>query len=57
MLDKLRTLGLTPGIIHAANSAALLRDERVWFEFVRPGLLLYGLVPPPLATTLRSRPS
>ncbi len=34
---------------HAANSAALLRDERVWYDFVRPGLLLYGIVPPPLA--------
>ena len=37
---------------HAANSAALLRDERVWYDFVRPGLLLYGIVPPPLAATL-----
>ena len=26
----------------------MLRDERVWFDFVRPGLLLYGVVPPPL---------
>jgi alanine racemase len=41
---------------HAANSAALLRDSRVWFDFVRPGLLLYGLVPPPLATTLPLKP-
>ena len=23
---------------HAANSAALLRDERVWYDYVRPGL-------------------
>jgi alanine racemase len=56
VLEKLRALGLAPGIIHAANSAALLRDERVWFDFVRPGLLLYGLVPPPLATTLPLTP-
>ena len=39
-----------------ANSAAMLRDERVWFDYVRPGLLLYGLVPPPLATTLPLEP-
>src|SRR5207249_2461524 len=39
--------------IHAANSAALLRDRRVWYDGVRPGLLLYGLVPPPLASTCR----
>jgi len=38
--------------VHAANSAALLRDARVWYDGVRPGLLLYGIVPPPLASTL-----
>jgi len=42
--------------VHAANSAALLRDARVWFDRVRPGLLLYGVVPPPLASTLDLRP-
>jgi alanine racemase len=42
---------------HAANSAALLRDERVWYDYVRPGLLLYGIVPPPLAATLPLRPA
>ena len=45
-------LAAGPRMRHAANSAALLRDSRVWYDFVRPGLLLYGLVPPPLATTL-----
>jgi alanine racemase len=44
----LNELGAGPHLRHAANSAALLRDSRVWFDFVRPGLLLYGLVPPPL---------
>ena len=41
---------------HAANSAATLRDSRVWYDFVRPGLLLYGIVPPPLASTIPLRP-
>jgi alanine racemase len=41
---------------HACNSAALLRDSRVWYDAVRPGLLLYGVVPPPLASTLSLRP-
>jgi len=36
--------------VHACNSAALLRDARVWYDRVRPGLLLYGIVPPPLAS-------
>ena len=38
--------------MHACNSAALLRDSRVWYDRVRPGLLLYGIVPPPLASTI-----
>jgi len=42
---------------HACNSAALLRDSRVWYDFVRPGLLLYGIVPPPLASTLPLEPA
>ena len=42
--------------VHAANSAALLRDSRVWYDRVRPGLLLYGIVPPPLAATLSLTP-
>jgi alanine racemase len=49
-------LGAGPRLRHAANSAALLRDSRVWFDFVRPGLLLYGLVPPPLASTIALKP-
>jgi alanine racemase len=53
----LRSLGIAPRARHAANSAALLRDERVWYNLVRPGLLLYGIVPPPLAATLPLRPA
>jgi alanine racemase len=50
-------IGVTPRARHAANSPAILRDERVWYDFVRPGLLLYGIVPPPLASTLPLRPA
>jgi alanine racemase len=42
--------------VHVANSAAMLRDSRVWRDRVRPGLLLYGLVPPPLASTISVTP-
>ena len=56
-LEALPPLGITPRWRHAANSAALLRDERVWYDFVRPGLLLYGIVPPPLAATIPLRPA
>jgi alanine racemase len=48
--------GVRPAWRHAANSAALLRDAGVWYEGVRPGLLLYGIVPPPLAATLPLTP-
>lgn len=49
-------LGGRPQYRHASNSAALLRDSRVWYDAVRPGLLLYGIVPPPLATTVPLKP-
>jgi alanine racemase len=49
-------LAAGPRVRHAANSAALLRDSRVWYDFVRPGLLLYGLVPPPLGSNLALTP-
>ena len=45
-----------PILRHACNSAALLRDSRVWYDAVRPGLLLYGIVPPPLASTIQLTP-
>ena len=50
--------GLQPARVlrHACNSAALLRDSRVWYDAVRPGLLLYGIVPPPLASTIQLAP-
>ena len=56
-IAQLPSLGITASTRHAANSAAMLRDERVWFDYVRPGLLLYGVTPPPLATTLNLRPA
>ena len=57
VLPRLPELGIVTTVRHAANSAALLRDERVWYDFVRPGLLLYGIVPPPLAATIPLRPA
>ena len=55
-LAEVAALGGRPRYRHAANSAALLRDSRVWFDRVRPGLLLYGIVPPPLAATMELTP-
>lgn len=50
-------LGAPPRLVHAANSAACLRDSRTWGDLVRPGLLVYGLVPPPLSTTIALTPA
>jgi alanine racemase len=57
-MAALGAMGLRGVQRHAANSAALLRDARTWYDAVRPGLLLYGIVPPPLAATnLNLRPA
>ena len=54
----LAAMGLRGFTRHAANSAAVLRDARTWYDAVRPGLLLYGIVPPPLAAgDLQLRPA
>jgi alanine racemase len=41
-LERLRTLGIKPGIIHLANSAAVAARPRTWANMVRPGAVLYG---------------
>jgi alanine racemase len=56
VLADLQALGARPRFRHAANSAAVVRDPRVWFDRVRPGLLLYGIVPPPLTATIPLAP-
>ena len=55
--DVVRELTGRMPMRHAANSAATLRDSRVWYDAVRPGLLLYGIVPPPLASTIPLQPA
>jgi alanine racemase len=56
VLARLPQLGITPRLRHAANSAATLRDSRVWYDLVRPGLLMFGVIPPPLASTIPLKP-
>jgi alanine racemase len=41
-LDRLRSLGIAPGIVHMANSAAICARPSTWFDMVRPGAILYG---------------
>jgi alanine racemase len=46
VLKALAERGLTPPLVHAANSAGTLRLEESRLGLVRPGLAAYGLVPP-----------
>ncbi|WP_165253396.1 alanine racemase [Adlercreutzia sp. ZJ304] len=41
-LDAMEALGVDPGIIHAANSAATTRFPQLQYDMVRVGLSLYG---------------
>jgi alanine racemase len=47
VLDELRAAGTTFPLVHAANSAALLRLPESRFTMVRLGLAMYGLAPSP----------
>jgi alanine racemase len=44
-LDRLRALGIDPGIVHLANSAAIATRPETWADMVRPGVILYGYHP------------
>jgi len=37
--------GLRPTVLHAANSAAMIRMPQTWFDAVRPGIALFGVAP------------
>lgn len=41
-LDRLRALGVAPGIVHLANSGAICARPETWADMVRPGAILYG---------------
>lgn len=43
--EDLRRRGLEPGILHAANSGAVLDLPEAHLDMVRPGILLYGYYP------------
>ena len=44
-LDRLRALGIDPGLVHLANSAAIVARPETWADMVRPGAILYGYHP------------
>ena len=44
-ISALRTAGVDPGVVHAANSAALFRYPDVQFDMARLGIAMYGCHP------------
>src|SRR5580658_3723429 len=41
-LARLGALGISPGIVHMANSGAICARPSTWVDMVRPGAILYG---------------
>src|SRR5215468_4985172 len=44
-VERLKKLGIDPGIVHLANSAAIASRPETWADMVRPGAILYGYHP------------
>ena len=44
-IEAIKALNIDPGIVHAANSAALILNPRTHFDMVRVGIAMYGLHP------------
>jgi alanine racemase len=47
LLSGLRKAGTLPGMVHTANSAAVINFPETYFDLVRPGIAIYGLDPSP----------
>jgi alanine racemase len=56
VLDKVKASGMRVPFVHANNSGALLLERSSIFNAVRPGLLVFGIIPPgqrPVECTVR----
>lgn len=65
-VERLKQLGVEPGLVHCANSASILDVPESLFSMVRPGVMMYGYypsrttsesIPLKVAMTLKSRVS
>lgn len=58
-IAELRAAGVSPGIVHAANSGAICGRPETRADMVRPGAVLYGyhqgFQPPEIASVIRSK--
>jgi alanine racemase len=50
LLDHVALRGMKIPIVHAANSAAIVRFPQSHFSLVRPGIMLYGYLPKDVAS-------
>jgi len=41
-VEAIKADGIDPGILHAANSGAVILHPESWLDMVRPGIFLYG---------------
>lgn len=48
LVGRLRAEGISPTLLHMANSAATITLPDAYFNMVRPGLMLYGIYPAPV---------
>lgn len=44
-VSAIRAAGIDPGIVHTANSGAVILHPDTWLDMIRPGLVLYGYKP------------
>jgi alanine racemase len=42
VIDAIKNESIDPGIVHAANSGAVILHPDTWLDMVRPGIFLYG---------------
>ena len=58
-LERMRGMGIDPGIVHMANSGAICARPSTWANMVRPGAILYGYYqsfdPPDKGQEIRER--
>ena len=58
-LERMRGMGIEPGIVHMANSGAICARPSTWAGMVRPGAILYGYYqsfdPPDKGQEIRDR--
>jgi alanine racemase len=58
VVQRLRAEGISPALVHLANSAATITLPAAYFNMVRPGLMLYGIYPSPaMAGLISLRPA